>query len=117
MHFDDTLETVLAADLSGEGARASIWRQLVDLIGRGRAAADPRAIALLGDLRDHVSRNVRIASARDLEYARPPAELIELLATDVIEVALPVLRSATLPVDRWLDLLPRLGPPARGVLR
>lgn len=117
MHFDDTLETVLAADLSGEGARASVWRQLVDLIGRGRVVADPRAIALLSDLRDHVPRTVRVAGARDLEFARPPAELVELLATDVIEVALPVLRGASLSVDAWQALLPRLGPPARGVVR
>jgi len=96
VHFDDTLETVLAADLSGEGARASVWRQLVDLIGRGRVSADPRAIALLYDLRDHVPRMVRVAGARDLEYARPPVELVELLATDVIDAALPVLRGATL---------------------
>lgn len=117
MHFDDTLETVLAADLSGEGARASVWRQLVDLIGRGRVSADPRAIVLLHDLRDHVPRTVRIASARDLEYARPPVELVDLLATDVIEAALPVLRGAHLSVDQWQALLPRLSPPARGVVR
>lgn len=117
MHFDDTLETVLAADLSGEGARASVWRQLVDLIGRGRVSPDPRAITLLRDLRDHVPRTVRIASARDLEYARPPVELVDLVATDVIEAALPVLRSASLSVDQWQALLPRLSPPARGVVR
>lgn len=117
MRFDDTLETVLASDLTGEGARASAWRQLVDLIGRGRAVPDPRAIALLHDLRDGVPRTVRVASARDLEYARPPAVLVDLLATDVIEVALPVLRSATLSGDDWLALLPRLGTTARGIVR
>ncbi|KQM86041.1 hypothetical protein ASE67_09220 [Sphingomonas sp. Leaf23] len=117
MRFDDTLETVLASDLTGEGARASAWRQLVDLIGRGRAAPDPRAIALLHDLRAGVPRTVRIASARDLEYARPPAVLVNLLATDVIEAAVPVLRSATLSVDEWLALLPRLGSTARGIVR
>ncbi|WP_294325778.1 histidine kinase dimerization/phospho-acceptor domain-containing protein [uncultured Sphingomonas sp.] len=117
MRFDDSLDTVLASDLTGEGARASAWRQLVDLIGRGRAAPDPRAIALLHDLRDGVPRTVRIASARDLEYARPPAVLVDLLATDVIEAAVPVLRSATLSVDEWLALLPRLGSTARGIVR
>lgn len=117
MRFDDSLETVLASDLTGEGARASAWRQLVDLIGRGRVSADPRAIALLHQLRDDVPRTVRVASARDLEYARPPAVLVDLLATDVIEAAVPVLRSATLSVDDWLALLPRLGSAARGVVR
>ena len=117
MRFDDSLETVLASDLTGEGARASAWRQLVDLIGRGRVGPDPRAIALLRDLQDGVPRTVRIASARDLEYARPPAVLVDLLATDVIEAAVPVLRSATLSVDEWLALLPRLGSTARGIVR
>ena len=117
MRFDDSLDTVLASDLTGEGARASAWRQLVDLIGRGRAAPDPRALALLHDLRDGVPRTVRVASARDLEYARPPAVLVDLLATDVIEAAVPVLRSATLSVDEWLALLPRLGSTARGIVR
>ncbi|KQM61454.1 MULTISPECIES: histidine kinase dimerization/phospho-acceptor domain-containing protein [unclassified Sphingomonas] len=117
MRFDDTLETVLAADLTSEGARASAWRQLVDLIGRGRAAADSRALALLRELRDGVPRTVRVASARDLEFARPPAALVDLLATDVIEAAVPVLRGAMLSVDDWLALLPRLGSAARGVVR
>jgi len=117
VRFDDSLETVLASDLTGEGARASAWRQLVDLIGRGRTAPDPRAIALLHDLRGGVPRTVRVASARDLEYARPPAVLVDLLATDVIEAAVPVLRSATLSVGEWLALLPRLGSAARGVVR
>nr|WP_277991268.1 histidine kinase dimerization/phospho-acceptor domain-containing protein [Sphingomonas panni] len=103
--------------MTGEGARASAWRQLVDLIGRGRSAPDPRAIALLHELRDGVPRTVRVASARDLEYARPPAVLVDLLATDVIEAAVPVLRSATLSVGEWLALLPRLGSAARGVVR
>nr|WP_277923998.1 histidine kinase dimerization/phospho-acceptor domain-containing protein [Sphingomonas hankookensis] len=68
-------------------------------------------------MRDGVPRTVRVASARDLEYACPPAVLVDLIATDVIEAALPVLRSATLSVGEWLALLPRLGPAARGIVR
>jgi hypothetical protein len=117
VRFDDTLETVLATDLSGENARAAAWRQLVDLIGRGRVPADDRAIAVLTELRDGVPRTVRVASARGIEHARPPAALVELLAVDVIEVALPVLRGAVLSADDWAALLPQLGPVARGVVR
>ncbi|KQM97537.1 histidine kinase dimerization/phospho-acceptor domain-containing protein [Sphingomonas sp. Leaf25] len=117
VHFDDSLETVLASDLSGEGARASAWRQLVDLIGRGRASPNPRAIAMLERIRDSVPRTIRMASARDIEHAGPPASLVALLATDTIEVALPVLRSAELSVADWTALIPTLGPAARGVLR
>lgn len=117
MRFDDTLDTVLSIDLSGETARASAWRQLVDLLGRGRVGADDRAIAALTALRDSVPLPVRIASARALEFASPPAALVEFMAADVFDVALPLLRGATLDPDQWTALLPRLGPPARGVLR
>ncbi len=117
VRFDDTLETVLAADLSGESARASAWRQLVDLIGRGRVAADERAITTLLSLRDGVPRTVRMGSARAIEHASPPAALVEVLATDRIEIAVPVLRGATLSNAEWTALLPKLAPAARGVLR
>ncbi|MBD8678932.1 sensor histidine kinase [Sphingomonas sp. CFBP 13720] len=117
VRFDDTLETVLAADLSGESARASAWRQLVDLIGRGRVAADDRAITTLRTLRDGVPRTVRMGSARAIEHASPPAALVEVLATDRIEIAVPVLRGATLSIAEWTALLPKLAPAARGVLR
>jgi signal transduction histidine kinase len=117
LRFDDSLETVLAADMATPlGARAA-WRQLVDLIGRGRV--EPRAdlMATLETIRDRVDVDVRAASARALEYARPPAALARLLVTDVAAVAEPILRGARLDAQAWIDLLPLLGPRARGILR
>jgi signal transduction histidine kinase len=117
VRFDDTLETVLAGDFSNPSALQSVWRQLVDLIGRGRVAADSRAISLLRRIRPDVPPPVRAASARGLEYANPPAPLVRLFAVDEIAIALPVLRTARMTSAEWIQLLPDLAPAGRAVLR
>lgn len=117
MRFDDTLETVLAGDLGTPVGKQSAWRQLVDLIGRGRVYPDPRALSLLRRLRGEIPASVRAASARGLEYATPPAPLVRLFALDEIQVAIPVLRNARLTSTEWVQLLPELAPAARAVLR
>ncbi|MCC2976724.1 sensor histidine kinase [Sphingomonas sp. PL-96] len=117
VRFDDTLQTVLTTDLSHAQARQSAWRQLIDLIGRRRASADPRALALLADIRDAVPQPIRAASARALVFANPPAELVRLLAQDTLAVAAPVLASARLDAGEWTALLPELTPSTRSVLR
>ena len=117
VRFDDSLKTVLAGDAaSGFGAQAT-WRQLVDLIGRGRVAADEPAIARLRLLRQAVPVPVRAASARALGFAAPPASLVGLFAEDELAIAAPVLRTAELAAADWLALLPRLTPAGRSVLR
>lgn len=117
MRFDDSLATVLAADRTpGAGAEAA-WRQLVDLIGRVRVAADADTLAQLSELREVVSVPVRAASARALAAARPPAALVAFFAEDEPAVAAPVLRAASLDEAAWLALLPRLTPLGRSVLR
>lgn len=117
MRFDDTLETVLAADISTAFGKASAWRQLVDLIGRRRIPDDARALALLESIRGDVPLAVRITSARSLEMAEPPAALVKLCVVDEIAVAAPILRTARLNAGEWIELLPQLSSPARGVLR
>ncbi len=117
MRFDDTLETVLAADLGTPYGVQSAWRQLVDLIGRRRVPPATRAMATLRAIRSEVPRQVRIASARALEFSNPPAPLVRLFARDDLPIAIPVLRSARLSASEWIQLLPDLAPGARGVLR
>lgn len=117
MRYDDTLETVLAGDVSTSFGKASAWRQLVDLIGRRRVAADARAFHLLRRIRDDVPIGVRAASARALEHANPPAPLVALCALDHISVAAPLLRTARMTSGEWVELLPRLSAAARSVLR
>lgn len=117
MRYDDTLDTVLAADVSTSFGKASAWRQLVDLIGRRRVAADPRAFNLLRRIRDDVPVGVRAASARALEHVNPPAPLVALCALDEISVAAPLLRTARMTSGEWVELLPRLSAAGRSVLR
>ena len=117
MRFDDTLDTVLSGGLDTPLAAQSAWRQIVDLIGRGRIAADARALATLNELQARVPLKVRAASARALVGAAPPAELVRLFACDEIAVAAPVLRFAVLPPAAWIALLPDLAPQSRAILR
>ncbi|HEX8484185.1 sensor histidine kinase [Sphingomonas sp.] len=117
MRFDDSLKTVLSGETaSGVGAQ-SAWRQLVDLIGRGRVPAEEPAIARLRILRQAVPDAVRAATARALAFASPPAALVGLFGEDALEIAAPVLRTATLDGDEWAAILPRLSPAGRSVLR
>ncbi|WP_284052802.1 HAMP domain-containing sensor histidine kinase [Stakelama marina] len=111
------METVLAADVSTDFGRQSLWRQLVDLIGRRRVSPTEEAISKLHEIRDQVPAAVRAASARALEHANPPRALVMLFAGDALNVALPVLRSARLTSEEWIALLPTLTPPARSILR
>lgn len=117
LRFDDTLDTVLAADLSTPLGRQSVFRQLVDLIGRGRVAAEARAIDTLAAIAPTVPLAQRSAAARGLAFARPPLALVRLFAHDTLAVAAPVLRTATLAPDDWRALLTELSPSARAVLR
>ena len=117
LRFDDSLKTVLSADMATGFGAQSAWRQLVDLTGRGRAVADAPTIARLRMLRPSIPANVRAASARALAFAAPDAALVGFFAEDELSIAAPVLRTATLPADDWIALLPRLSPALRSVLR
>ena len=117
MRFDDSLETVLAADMSSPFGAQSAWRQLVDLIGRRRVAASPAAIARLRAIRPLVAPPVRAASARAIAQAEPPAALVRLFADDDISIAAPVLRMASIESHEWIAMLPAMSPATRSVLR
>ena len=117
LRFDDSLETVLAAEIATPFGMQSAWRQLVDLIGRRRVPPSPAALVRLRALRANVPPPVRAASARSLAYANPPAVLVELFATDELVVAAPVLRVAQLRADEWTAFLPRMSAATRSVLR
>lgn len=117
MRFDDSLATVLAADTQSAFGAQSAWRQLVDLLARGRVGDMNAALVRLGELRAQVPLEVRAAGSRAVAGAQPPAELVALLAGDEAAVAGPVLRAAQLSASEWLTLLPSLGPRARAVLR
>lgn len=117
MRFNDSLETVLAADTSTKIGAELAWRQLVDLVGRRRTTAVERAVAALEALRPRVSAAARAAAARAIAFADPPAPLVRLIAREPIGVAAPVLRSARLSDSEWTALLPDLSAAGRAVLR
>jgi signal transduction histidine kinase len=117
VRFDDSLKTVLAADVSTAfGARAA-FRQLVDLAGRRRISVDDALIDRLTQLRPLVDKPVRVATARGLALAEPALELVQFFAGDEPDVASAVLRAARLSPEDWEALMPRLGPHGRSVLR
>ena len=117
MRFDDSLETVLSGDMTSPIGAQLAWRQLVDLIGRGRAAANDDVIARLRMIRGSVPPPVRTASARAIADAAPPLALVMVFAEDEIAVAAPVLRGAQLVPADWAELLPLLSPTGRSILR
>jgi signal transduction histidine kinase len=117
LRFDDSLETVLSADMSTPFGAQSAWRQLVDLIGRRRVPPGINAIAKLRAIRVHVPPPIRAASARGLAFADPPAPLVQLFAEDELSIAAPVLRTARLRADEWTAMLSGMSPAARSILR
>lgn len=117
MRFDDSLETVLSADMSTPFGAQSAWRQLVDLVGRRRVPANVEAIETLKTLRPDVPPSVRAASARALAFANPPAAVVRLFFDDEPSIAAPVLRTAMLRSEEWIDMLPGMSPTARSILR
>jgi signal transduction histidine kinase len=117
LRFDDSLDTVLGADMATSFGAQSAWRQLTDLIGRRRAAPDAKAIEQLRAIRTRVSTRARAASARSLAFANPPAELVRLFAEDEPSVAAPVIAAARLTHEEWGAMLPDLPPASRSLLR
>ncbi|MFN3677230.1 MAG: histidine kinase dimerization/phospho-acceptor domain-containing protein [Sphingomonas pseudosanguinis] len=117
MRFDDSLATILSADTATPFGAQTAWRQVVDLMGRGRIAADPATLTRLAELRGSVSDATRSASARLLSLCQPPAALVAFFAQDDLAIAAPVLRMAQLSDAEWLDILPQLNPRTRSVLR
>lgn len=117
LRFDDVLDTVLSTRRETPQAAAAAWRQLVDLVGRGRVAPDAAVMERLRELQGVVPAATRTASARALIGAQVPFALVDLLAADEASVAAPLLRHVDLAPGDWTALLPRLNPTARAVLR
>lgn len=117
MRFDDSLETVLAADVSSPDGASAAWRQLVDLLGRRRAPAREDLLHRLATIRPLVPVAVRAASARALVGAEIPAGLVRFFAEDEPTVAAPVISAARLEAPEWLDMLATMRPTARSILR
>ncbi|KRB87703.1 hypothetical protein ASE22_23655 [Sphingomonas sp. Root720] len=121
------LATLLAQPAPTPEARAILWRQVVDVLaqGRGHRVDDPlvdapRAVDaynFLRSVRPEIPVDLRLAAGRGLAGRRVPPELVLLFAEDLPHIAAPMLGHVILRARQWLDLLPRLTPSARNLLR
>ena len=113
------IATVLRQSEARPPALAAKWRQLFDLLAQGRTRGDSQAeaIAWLRENRNRVPAETRREIARTLAGRRIDPAALALFAEDSPAVAAPLLAGARLDRDSWLELLPRLGPVARGMLR
>lgn len=113
------IATVLRQGEAGPSALAAKWRQLVDLIAQGRSEgeAQAQALAWLRSNRGRVPAEARREVARSLAGRRVSPAALSFFTEDLPAVASPLIGGARLGTEEWLDLLPRLGPVARGLLR
>ena len=81
------------------------WRQIVDLLSRPRGALDPAlfdaALAMVRSEYSAIELPVRAATARSIAARGADPRLIALFAGDQLEVAAPLLASATLDQEGW----------------
>lgn len=125
VRFNDLMQTVLAAEnRSGLGA-VTLWRQCVDLLAqndradRAMLSEAERAGLLerLAELRPKLSETQRIATVVELGARLRSPSLVEFFANDRPAIAAAAMSRARLPDGAWMEMLPRLTPTARGVLR
>jgi signal transduction histidine kinase len=121
MRFDDMIATVLAQPPDRGDRLTAQWRQLVDLLAQRRPGAGEgeiaRAYALLRETRGAVDAAARRQAALSLAGRRVDPDLVAFFAEDHASVAAPLIATARLDSAAWIALLPRLGPPARALLR
>jgi signal transduction histidine kinase len=119
LRFDDMIATVLRQSEGRPAALAAKWRQLVDLVAQGRGASETEAeaIAWLRENRKQVPADARREVARALAGRRISPSALAFFAEDLPAIAAPLIAGARLDPEAWLDLLPGLGPVARGLLR
>jgi signal transduction histidine kinase len=119
LRFDDMIATVLRQSEARPAALAAKWRQLVDLVAQSRTASDSQdeAIAWLRANRGRIAAEARREVARALSGRRIDPAAVAFFAEDEPSVAGPLLAGARLDPEDWLELLPRLGPVGRGLLR
>jgi hypothetical protein len=121
MRFDDRIATALSLPDDRPDRRAVRWRQLVDLLAQPRPESDDgersAAFEVLREARAGIDPAVRRQTARALAGRAVASDLLAFFAEDNAAIAAPLFAQARLERRGWLDLLPRLGPAARALLR
>ena len=121
MRFDDMLATLLAWPPKGTGACIALWRQLVDLLAQGRFTSDPvlgaKAYDCIETLRSRVPAAIKAETARSFAGVPVSGAVVALFAEEPAPVVAPIIAGAQLDAQTWLELIPRLTPTARSLLR
>ena len=121
MYVDDRLATVLRARVGGSHAAVTQFRQLVDLIGTlpsdARGEQVDAAWARLAELSQNIPVDDRAAAIRVPGLRLRSSQLIAELAQTGAPVASAALVTAQLTEAQWLDLVPALPVPLRGLVR
>lgn len=125
MRFNDLMQTVLAADERSGSGVVTLWRQCVDLLAQNDRAEQPSIgpeerqtlLERLEALRPKVPETQRIATIVELGTRLRSPTLIRFFADDRASICAAAMARARLPDAAWPDLLPLLGPTARGILR
>lgn len=121
MLFDDRLATVLRSSATGDRARRTQFRQLLDLVGTASADATSLALESAFERIDELARAIpaheRANMIRDPGIRLANPRLIMVLAEQEAAVASAAMASARLGSAEWLNLIPRLPVRARGLLR
>lgn len=121
MRFDDMLATLLARPRRGTGACIALWRQLVDLLAQGRFTADPilgaAALDCIEELRGRVPAEIKAQAAQTFVGVPVSSAVVALFAEEPAQIVAPIISSARLEAAEWLELLPRLTPTARALMR
>jgi len=121
VRFDDMLATVLAQPARTQAGLCAKWRQLVDLLAQRRGSLSGEqvdaALSFLAEHRDDVDPATRKEVGAALAGRQVSPLLIRFFGEDQPSVALPVIATARLAPDEWLELLPSLTVTARALLR
>ena len=98
MHFDDRLQTLLAAPVADPRDRAVRWRQLVDLLARADPASSVarEALDLVRREAFAIDEEVRGATLRAISGRALSPELLQILAAQPMRIAAPVFAGLTL---------------------
>ncbi|MCY7399316.1 MAG: hypothetical protein LH466_10845 [Sphingomonas bacterium] len=100
MHFDDRLETLLAAPVADPRDRAVRWRQLVDVLARAEPGASSAAVLAALDLvrRDAfaIDEEVRAATLRAIAGRAVSPILLTILAAQPVRIAAPLFAGLSL---------------------
>lgn len=120
MRFDDRLQTLLDASVTGSHDRAVRWRQLVDLLSRLDAndASDlvTRALELVRSDVAAIDEEVRGATVRAIAGRRINVALLRIFAREPLRIAAPLFAGLTLTPEDAASILADAAPELRALV-